>query len=251
MIQGLLLAAVLLSAVPAAAGALQGALEHTGGDAVPGGDVTLRITLSWDGRADAFAPSTPSLKVARGGTVRMGSAASTFDGEHTTWTTDASVHLPDRGERWQVGPGAVVVRERGGEPRTVELPQLVLGGPTFGRLIGQGVGSVLVIVAILGWFWRRDGQLRDEELQPVGFGPVLTGARQAVQAEPWDPAAAVEALLALRLDLQAGGVDNAAPSPEELRERLEALRYGGEELPRDECRNWLLALSAAANGGRG
>ena len=180
----------------------------------------------------------------------MGTASSSCDGKRTTWATTAEVQLPDRGERWQVGPGAVVVRQRGGEPVTVELPQLVLGGPSFGRLVGQGIGSALVILTVLGWFFLRDRQLGREEAERPAFAETLAAAASTLAAEPFSAPDTLEALLALRVDLQGAGVDNAAPTAELLRARLEALRYGGEEISLDACRDWLLALKAAADGGR-
>ena len=250
MIAWLLVSAVLLGAGPAAAEGVVGRVEQVGGDAVPGGNVALQIVLEWPGRADDFVPATPKLPVAKGGTLSLGGASSSFDGQTTTWQTAARVTLPERGERWQIGPGAVLVRQRGGEPQSVELPQLILGGPTISPLFGQGFGSALVIVLALGWLGLRSRQLRADEAVPTPFGVSLAAARAAVDCEPWSAEAALEALLGLRLDLERTGVDNAAPSPGALREALEGLRYGGEEIAHEVCSNWLAALESAADGGR-
>lgn len=250
MIRALLSSAVLLLAVPAAAGDVVGRIEQVDGDAVPGGSVALRLVLEWPGRADDFVPSTPKLPVARGGTLSLGGASSSFDGDTTTWQTAARVTLPERGERWQIGPGSVLVRQREGEAQTVALPELVLGGPSISPLVGQGLGSALVILFAVGWLGLRDRQLRAEEQDAPGFGSALSEARAALDSEPWAPEATLEALLALRLDLDRIGVDNAAPSAETMREALEGLRYGGEEIARSVCSDWLAALESAAQGGR-
>jgi hypothetical protein len=250
VIRPLILLAVLLGAAPAAADGVQGRVEEVGGDAVPGGEVDLRVTLDWEGRADAFVPARPKLPVARGGALRLGASSSSFDGQRTTWTMDATVTLPERGERWQVGPGSVVLRSGAGEAETVELPALVLGEPPAMRLVGEGIGSAFVILLLGGWLLLRDRQLRDEEATPRPFAAALAAARAAVDAEPFDPGAALEALLALRVDLGGSGEDDAAPTADELRQRLEGLRYGGEEIARATCLHWLLALGAAIEGGR-
>jgi hypothetical protein len=251
VIRWVLAAAALLLAVPAAAGEIHADVQHMSGDAVAGGTVQLRIHLDWEGRADAFTPSTPKLPVAKGGTIALGRAASTFDGTKTTWSTVATVHLPERGERWQIGPGEVVVRPRGGGKETVVLPELVLGGPNFNPLLGQGAGSAFVILLVVGWFRMRDKQLAREEQEAPPFAERVAAAQAAMGADPWSAAAAIEALLALKLDLEGAGVDNAAPATDEMQARLEGLRYGGEEIDVQTCSDWLAALETAADGGRG
>lgn len=242
--------AALLLALPAAAAEVHGSVSQTGGEAVPGAEVELAIELSWPGRPDTFVPATPKLPVAKGGALRLETKSSSFDGSKTTWTQTATVRLPERGERWQMGPGLVVLTKRGGGVETVELAPLILGASPTARLIGQGIGSGAVVLFAVGWLWRRDRQLALEEAE-VDASPLLLAARAALAADPFDGAAAIEALRALRLDLEPLPVDNAAPAADALQERLEAVRYGGEEIARATCMDWLAALEAAANGGRG
>jgi len=249
------LLALLLLALPARAGAAPeeepaptARLVHRGGEPDPGGKVLLQLEVRWPGRPERHLPGRPTLKLPRGATHRLGQTASDFRGDHTRWRTDVVVELPERGGPWRIGP-ATVPLEAGRLAGTVlKAEPLEVGEPSlFRQLLSQGVGNGAVVLAVLlwlGWRWRSLAPAAPDE------GSTLVEdllERAGAQAPDACLATLVEARLALTtLDVD----DSVPPTADALRERLEAVRFGGESVDEDECRRLLTALRAALEEAR-
>ena len=239
----LAIAALLLGV--AQAGDVSAHLKHRSGTARAGSTVVLDLELHWDGRPELHVPATPKLGLPRGASRALGSSNSSFDGTATTWRRTLRVTLPEGEPPFPLGPATIPVAGPGGVTE-VSAAGIRVGKAGWRSLVGQGVGSALVVLAVLGWFLWRDRSLRVAEAAPA---PRARTERQraeaAVEAEPFASEPALEALLALALALEDAAVDNAGPAtPSALRARLEALRFGGEETDQDACRGLLTALSA-------
>ena len=83
---------------------------------------------------------------------------------------------------------------------------------------------------------------------------LLLEAAQSAAAERGGDASTesfLEALLALRLALGRQGVENGSLwTPTEILDRLERAKFGGEEVPADECLQMLRLLEAASENGQ-
>lgn len=217
-------------------------LVHRSGQPDPGGTLLLQVKVRWDGRPERHLPGRPTVAVPRDATVRIGQTASRFDGEGTRWWTDVVVELPDRGGPWVLGPATVPLKGGRLAGTRLETAALELGEPSlFRQLLSQGVGNGAVVVAILLWLgWRWRG------LAPAPIPPERTRVDGLLlQARSEEPEACLATLLEVRLALAALGVDDPAPpDAEALRQRLEAARFGGESIGRDECRKLLTAIEA-------
>ncbi len=236
------MAALLLGV--AQAGEVSAHLEHRAGKARAGSTVVVDLELHWDGRPEQFVPATPKVSLPRGASLALGSSNSSFDGEGTTWRRTLRVTLPDGEAPFPIGPATVSVASPAGVTE-VTAAGIRVGRAGWKALAGQGIGSGIVVVLVLGWFLWRDRSLRTEAAPAPRARLEASRAREAVEAEPFDSKAALEALLALALEHAA--VDNAGPAtPAALRDRLEALRFGGEETDQQTCRSLLKALSTEA-----
>lgn len=164
------LAAVLLLAAPAHAqfdDAPVARLVVRSGQAVPGGKLLMQVELTWDGRPEEHVPGSPAIQLSRGATVRLGRTGSRFDGEQTRWWTDVLVDLPERGSQWEIGPARVDLVGgvlAGGQ---VVAPALKVGGKSRARqLLGQGIGSTLVVFAALLYVGLRWRSLSEDNAVP-------------------------------------------------------------------------------------
>jgi len=218
-----------------------------------GADVRIRLELNWRGQPAQYIPLAPTIEVADGATLRPGVSRSSFDGEHTRWSHDAVVKLPDTAGPWTVGPAKVTIKTRGQPDREVAAAAIRTGRPDKRRrLAGLAVGNGIVLSLALGFGLIRYRRLRTEEL--AGGDALRALLRRAEEAgsqlEMGGTAEALlEALLALRLALDGQGVENGELwTAAAIRERIERVKFGGEEIPTDECLQMLQQYAAAGNG---
>jgi hypothetical protein len=232
-----ILAAVLLPLAPASAAPADFTTEirHAGGKIQPGATVTVQVAVHWDGRPELHAPAAPTLALPSGATQALGRTGSEFNGQQTRWWSNVAVILPDSPSPWKIGPATVLVRTGGGVEKITTDP-LELGRRNSARaLIGQGIGSGLVVLFLVGWVIWRLRSLDAEEAQSTPDLSVaqlhLSYARGATPEQAW------ELLIKARLALRSESLDNAPlPAPEALQERLERSRFGGEAITDLECR---------------
>jgi len=210
-------------------------LRHAGGKAQSGATVTVQVALHWDGRPELHAPAAPTLTLPSGATQALGRTGSEFNGQQTRWWSNVTVILPDSSAPWKIGPAKVLVRTGGGI-ETIQTEPLELGRRNSARaLIGQGIGSGLVVLFIVGWLsWRLRRLAADEAVNDPDLSVAqlhLSYARGASPERAW------ELLIKARLALRSESLDNAhLPEPEALQERLERSRFGGEAITDLECR---------------
>ncbi len=210
-------------------------LRHAGGKPQPSATITVQVAVHWDGRPELHAPAAPTLTLPSGATQALGRTGSEFNGQQTRWWSNVAVILPDSPAPWKVGPATVLVRTAGGVEKITTEP-LELGRRSSARaLIGQGIGSGLVVLFIVGWLSWRIRRLDADEAE---MAPDLSVARLHLSyASGASPEQAWELLIKARLALQAESLDNAhLPAPEALQERLERSRFGGEAITDLECR---------------
>lgn len=216
-------------------------LRQAGGKLTPGATITVQVEVRWDGRPEAYAPSGPDLLLPPGATQALGRTGSEFNGQQTRWWSNVTVILPDSPAPWKVGPATVLVRTRGGVEKITTGP-LDLGLRNGLRaLIGQGIGSTSLVLLLVGWLVFRLRALDAEEAPTeVDFTATrlhLCYASGATPEQAW------ELLIKARLALPVESVDNASlPRPEDLQERLERSRFGGESITDLECRELRKAL---------
>jgi hypothetical protein len=216
-------------------------LRQAGGNLAPGATITVQVEVRWDGRPERYAPAAPDLQLPPGSTQALGRTGSEFNGQQTRWWSNVTVILPDSPAPWKVGPATVLVRTRGGVEKITTAP-LELGRRNGLRaLIGQGIGSGVVVLLLVGWLLFRLRALDAEEAQtPVDFSVArlhLSYANGATPEQAW------ELLIKALLALPAESVDNAnLPRLEDLQERLERSRFGGESITDLECRELRKAL---------
>ena len=210
-------------------------LRQAGGKPQAGATVQVQVEVRWEGRPELHAPSVPELALPAGATQSLGRTGSDFDGQGTRWWSNVEVVLPDRAGPWTLGPAVVLVRSRGGVEKLSSAP-LELGRRAALRgLLGQGVGSGLVVLFVVGWIGTRMRVLAREEApseQPGAQARAFLARANGVSGEE-----AWEFLIQARLALPADSVDNAnLPPLEQLQERLERSRFGGESIADLECR---------------
>jgi len=219
-----------------------------------GKEIVVRIEVSWPDRPERHLPGTPSLELPRGAASRLGPNKSRFDGGATRWMQEVTVTLPERPGPWEIGPATIPVKSpRGGADELVAAAVRVGRTGKTARLLGQGIGNSVVVVLALLVVVRLYRNLRGEAAARGG------GALSAL----CDQAAALatrsnsqggqqdflEALLGLRLALPASPGDNSAaelPEAAALEALLDAVRFGGEQIPEARCQELLKLLLAAA-----
>lgn len=210
-------------------------LRHAGGTPQPGATITVQVEVHWDGRPELHAPTAPTLALPSGATQALGRTGSEFNGHQTRWWTNVIVILPDSPAPWKVGPATILLRTGGGVEKIATEP-LELGRRNSVRaLIGQGLGSGLVVLFVVGWLiWR----LRGLDASEAEVAPDLSLAQLHLSyASSATPELAWGLLIKARLALQSESLDNTdLPSPEDLQERLERSRFGGEAITDLECR---------------
>jgi hypothetical protein len=200
------------------------------GPALPGKDLDVILSVSWNGRPEVLVPALPKVDLPDGASLRPTHTESTFDGERTVWRWEAVVRLPDSPGPWTVGPAEVPAASVDGAVR-VTAPAIQVRPSAVrssAQLVGQGIGSALSILALSlfgRWLWRRTVAAPD--LQAKAALPALL--RAAEERVPAGGAAAWEALLALRTSLDEAGMGHLPLSPRlRLESALDAARYGGE-----------------------
>jgi hypothetical protein len=210
-------------------------LRQAGGKLAPAATIEVQVEVRWDGRPELHAPAAPDLRLPPGATQALGRTGSEFDGTQTRWWSNVAVVLPDSPAPWTLGPATVLVRTRGGvEKITTEPLELGRRSP-LRALIGQGIGSGLVVLFVVGWIsFRLRGLSRSERQDSPDLRAVrvfLSYANAAAPEEAW------ALLIKARLALEAESIDNAnLPRLEDLQERLERSRFGGESITDLECR---------------
>ena len=223
-------------------------LVRRSGEPDPGGKLLLQVEARWDGRPERHLPGRPDIDMPKGATARIGQTGSRFDGVRTRWWTDVVVELPEKGGPWKLGPATVPLKagRLAGTELTTEV--LELGEPSmFRQLLGQGIGNgavVAVVLLWLGWRWRS--------LAPTPKGAERTRVDELLErARSEQPEACLTTLVEARLALAALGVDDAAPPRiDELQQRVDAIRFGGESIGQDECRKLLTAIEAVSEEAR-
>jgi hypothetical protein len=237
-------AAAVLLPIPSAFAAAEDfttQLRQAGGKLAPSATITVQVEVQWDGRPELYAPSGPDLQLPPGATQALGRTGSEFNGQQTRWWSNVTVILPDSPAPWKIGPATVLARTGGGVEKITTDP-LELGRRNGLRaLVGQGIGSGFVVLLLVGWLLFRLRALDAEEVEtPVDYSVAqlhLSYARGATSEQAW------ELLIKARLALPAESVDNAnLPRPEDLQERLERSRFGGESITDLECRELRKAL---------
>lgn len=210
-------------------------IRQAGGKPKAGAKIQVQIEIRWEGRPELHAPSAPELSVPDGATQALGRTGSDFDGKSTRWWSNVEVVLPDSPGPWKLGPAVVLVRSGGGVEK-LEIAALSLGRRSALRgLLGQGIGSGIVVLFVVGWVGFRMRSLAREEA-PVQekdtlFRSLLEQAGESSSEQAW------ALLIKARLALPADSVENAnLPRVEQLQERLERSRFGGESITDLECR---------------
>ena len=210
----------------------------------PGQEQLIVATLSWQGRPERAAV-TPRIELEGELALRTGETRSSFDGDQTSWSQQLHVVLPSEPGPWSLVPlRATVLWAGSDEPITVEATVEV---PAAGGGAGPAIGGALLLLALGGigvTVWQRLGE--DEARSPdAQLEPLLATARRA--AEAGRAAELLQSLLELRALLARLEDPAAEPSPDAaLTERLDRVRFAGEEVSRDECMDLLRAVEAAA-----
>ena len=216
-----------------------------------GGEVRVRLELSWNGRPELHLISAPSIEVPTDGALRAGLSRSRFDGTATRWSHDAIVTLPRSPGPWTLGPARVTVRSRDGAEQEVVAAAIRTGRPNRNaHLLRQALGNgIVVCCALFFGIWRYRRLEAEEEPAHSSLDELIAQAHAVASTSPQIHASQemLEALLKLRLALAGQPVDNGALwTPEQIRERIDKIRFGGEEIPADECLQMLRAMEHAA-----
>lgn len=216
-----------------------------------GAEIRVRLELSWTGRPEQHIVLSPQIDVPAGAASRPGLSRSRFDGNSTRWAHDVVVTLPDRPGPWTIGPARITLKTPGQEDREVAAAAIRSGRPSRIRhLAGQATGNGIVLCLALWFGLGRYRRLRDQEVGGESkISALLLAARNAAGQQP-DGATTeglLQALLDLRLALGHQGVDNDALwTSAQIRERLERVKFGGEDIPPDECLEMLGFFEGAA-----
>jgi len=224
---------------------------RTLGEGRRGAEVRVRLELSWAGRPEQHIAVTPRIEVPAGAALRPGLSRSRFDGSSTRWSHDAVVTLPDRPGPWTIGPARITLKTPGLDDREVSAAPIRTGRPSRLRyLAGQAAGNGIVLALALWFVLGRYRRLRDQETGDKSeISALLVAARNAAEQQTPNTTseALLQALLELRLALEHGCVDNGALwTSAQIRERLERVKFAGEEIPADECLQMLRLFEAEA-----
>tara|TARA_B100000029_G_scaffold329968_1_gene322234 strand:+ start:1076 stop:1840 length:765 start_codon:yes stop_codon:yes gene_type:complete len=224
------------------------------GNARAGEELLIRVEVSWPDRPERHLPGTPSLELPTGAVSRLGSNKSRFDGGATLWIQQIFVTLPERSGPWQIGPAVIPVKSpRGGAEELVAGAVRVGRTGKTARLIGQGIGNSIIVVLALLLVLQLYRKLVKER---VGRDSSVLSSlcRRAEALAPGSTTAGsqqdfLEALLGLRLALPGSPGHNAPPNvPDtaDLESLLDAVRFGGEQIPEAKCQQLLNQLLTAA-----
>lgn len=213
----------------------------------PGGEIDVRVEVSWPGRPETFNPGIPKLRVPEEGAVRLGGTGSTFQRGRTRWWTDTTVTLPDWDSPWMIGPAVLDLVDARGAPESLSVASKRLRQKRGGGLLGRGLGSTSVLLFAAFFvlrLYRRLGHTPAAQDRDRRAALVDTCTRA------YDMNATVEflrAALQLRKLLETqGAAPQDGPDAGTLTEQLDRVRFGGEEMGRDACREVLEPLVAAA-----
>lgn len=213
----------------------------------PGGEIGVRIEVSWPGRPETFNPGIPKLRVPEEGAVRLGGTGSTFQRGRTRWWTDTTVTLPDWDSPWMIGPAVLDLVDARGAPESLSVASKRLRQKRGGGLLGRGLGSTFVLLFAAFFvlrLYRRLGHTPAAQDRDRRAALVDTCTRA------YEMNATVEflrAALQLRKLLETlGAAPQDGPDAGTLTEQLDRVRFGGEEMGRDACREVLEPLVAAA-----
>ncbi len=216
-----------------------------------GAEMKIRLELSWDGRPEQHLIETPRIDIPKGAALRTGVSRSRFDGNQTRWAQDSIVTLPTGRGPWQIGPASVVLRTRDGNQQERQAAAIKVGERGHNRkLMAQALGNGMVLaVAFIFARWRYRRIKANEPQLDDGLKDLLERAEQAAQGHAEAASAEfLSALLELRLALDRKGVDNGRLwSAAQIRERLERIRFGGEQVPAKECLEILQTIRMAAS----
>jgi len=216
-----------------------------------GREVRVRLELSWPGRPELHLVSAPSIEIPSNGASRAGLSRSRFDGTSTRWSHDAIVTLPQSSGPWTIGPAQVTVRSRDGSEQEVVAAAIRTGRASRNtRLLRQGLGNgIVACFALFFGLWRYRRLKAEEDPADSAVNDLIAQAHTAASASPEGLASRelLESLLELRLALAGQGVDNDALwTTEQIQERIDQIRFGGEEVLADECLQMLRAMEHAA-----
>lgn len=215
------------------------------GNAAPSAEISVQVELSWDGRPEQLLPRVPQVEVPDGGALRLGSTGSKFDGTRSTWWTNGTVTLPDRGGPYVIGPATITAANPAGDSAEYVADARTLGRGRSRSLLGQGLASGVVLALALGgaaWLWRR---LLAEESAQSPIAAALLATRAALDAGQSE--AAVTEALALHDLLAAHPVGkDYVGSREGLETQRDALRFGGVTDAEDTVRERVAPLLAIA-----
>jgi hypothetical protein len=216
-----------------------------------GEEIRVRLELSWQGRPELHLISAPSIEVPKDGALRAGLSRSRYNGTNTIWSHDAIVTLPNRSGPWTIGPAHVKASSRTGAHTDVIAVPIRTGRPSRSRhLFRQALGNGMVLSLVLFFgLWRYRRLTEEEELERNPLDELLVKAREKANAATEEVASheLLEALLNLRLALKGQGVDNGGLwTPEQIRERIDLIQFGGEEIPTSECLQMLRVMELAA-----
>jgi hypothetical protein len=213
----------------------------------PGGEIDVRVEVSWPGRPETFNPGIPKLRVPEEGAVRLGGTGSTFQRGRTRWWTDTTVTLPDWDSPWMIGPAVLDLVDARGAPESLSVASKRLRQKRGGGLLGRGLGSTFILLFAAFFvlrLYRRLGHTPAAQDRDRRAALVDTCTRA------YDMNATVEflrAALQLRKLLETqGAAPQDGPDAGTQTEQLDRVRFGGEEMGRDACREVLEPLVAAA-----
>jgi hypothetical protein len=143
------------------------------------------------------------------------------------------------------------VRNRDGTEKEVVAAAIRTGRPNRNaHLLRQALGNgIVVCFALFFGLWRYSFLKTEEEPARSSLDELISQTHAAASIAPQGLASQgmLEALLKLRLALAGQPVDNGALwTPEQIRERIDQIKFGGEEVPADECLQMLRAMEHAA-----
>jgi len=217
------------------------------GDPRPGGEVPVKVEVSWPGRPEKFNPGVPKLRVPEEGAVRLGGTGSSFQRGRTKWWTDTVVTLPDWDGPWMIGPAVLDLVDARGAPEEVQVAAKRLRQKRATGLLGRGLGSTVVLLFAGLWIlrlYRRLGETPGAQDRDRRATLVDTCTRAY---EDGSTVELLRAAIELRQLLErAGAAPEDGPDAATLTERLDRVRFGGEEISRDACREVLEPLLGAA-----
>ncbi|GEM_PF-31427 len=219
------------------------------GEPRPGAELPVRVEVSWPGRPEKFQPGVPKLRVPEEGAVRLGGTGSSFARGRTAWWTDTVVTLPDWDGPWMIGPATLALADARGAAEDVQVAAKRIRPKRNRGLLGRGLGSTVVLLFAGLWMlrlYRRLGETPAAQDRDRRATLVDTCTR-AYEAE--STVEFLRAAIALRKQLEGDGTaPDEGPDAAALAERLDGVRFGGEEMNRDACRVVLEPLVAAARG---